>query len=164
MEGLKVIDGSTGELVREMQPGDRIITKKQHEFLSSTTSVNEGENFIKLYTRVLEDLVNEDLTSSDWKVILVCLKHLAYYSGAITYENNGNFLTPADIEKESGISKRSTLYSINHLIELKILHKGETGKEYQLFANPYIFMKGTRVNKTLHAMFKKSKWCKEGGA
>ena len=54
----------------------------------------------------------------------------------------------------------SVYNSIERLVGKKILHKGITGKEYQLFMNPFIFMKGIRVNKTLYSMFKKSKWNK----
>ena len=34
-------------------------------------------------------------------------------------------------------------------------------KEYQLFMNPFIFMKGKKINKTLYQLFKKSKWSKK---
>ena len=55
--------------------------------------------------------------------------------------------------------KKKTVYnSIEKLVGKKILHKGTTGKEYQLFMNPFIFMKGTKINKTLYSMFRKSKW------
>jgi hypothetical protein len=158
---LKLIDTSTGEVIRELQEGDRIVTKKQQDFLNNTMPLNEDENFIKLMSKILEDLAREKLTSAEWQVVIVCLKHLSYYSGAIKFENNGNFVTPQDIAKESKLSKRSVQYCIEHLVNIKIFHKGKTGEEFQLFANPFIFMKGNKVNKTLYDMFKTSKWNKK---
>ncbi len=157
---LKVIDTSTGEIVRELCEGDRIVTKKQDSFLKQTMTLNEGANFVKLYTKILDDLASEQLTGSEWQVVITCLKHLSYCSGAIMYANNGEFLTPQDIERESKLSKRSVQYCINELTKKKLFHKGRTGKDFQLFANPFVFMKGSQVNKTLYDMFKKSKWNK----
>jgi len=161
MRNIGVLDFNTGE-IQEIKDGDslRITRKESKDLLKETIAINDKETFIKFYTNIIEDLVNENLTSAEWNTILVCLKHLNYYSGSIAYENNGNFLTPQDFVKHSKLSERTVLRSINKLVSSKILHKGRTGKEYQLFANPYIFMKGARINKTLVDMFKKSKWSK----
>lgn len=158
---LKLIDTSTGEVVRELGEGDRIVTKKQDDFLKRTMPLNEGEKFIKLYTKILDDLAREKLTSAEWQVVIVCLKHLSYCSGAIKYENNGEFLTPQNIEKESKLSKMTVQRAIAQLTSKKLFHKGKTGKDFQLFANPFVFMRGSEVNKTLYDMFKKSKWNKK---
>lgn len=141
----------------------KIVRKETLDFIKSEDDkieINVDSNFIKLYTNTLRDLINENLTSSDFKVILVCLEHLRYDSGAVTFDNNGEFLSQQDIIKISKLSKMSVYNSIERLVGKKILHKGITGKEYQLFMNPFIFMKGIRVNKTLYSMFKKSKWNK----
>lgn len=141
----------------------KIVRKETLDFIKSEDDkieINVDANFIKLYTNTLKDLINENLTSSDLKVILVCLEHLRYDSGAVTFENTGEFLSQQDIIKISKLSKMSVYNSIERLVGKKILHKGTTGKEYQLFMNPFIFMKGIRVNKTLYSMFKKSKWNK----
>ena len=157
-----LVDSDTGVIKNEIKQGDSVkITRKEtKDFLNETEIINDKEAFIKLYTKILKDLVKEHLTGAEYDVILCCLEHLNYYSGAIVYSNNGHFLTPQDIEKYTELGKSTITRSINKLVNAKILHKGKTGKDYQLYANPFIFMKGSRINKTLTAMFRKSKWAK----
>lgn len=141
----------------------RIMRKETLDFIKGENDkieINADVNFIKLYTNTLKDLINEDLTSADLKVILVCLENLRYESGAVAFENTGNFLNQQDIVKISELTKMTVYRSIERLVDKKILHKGVTGKEYQFFMNPFIFMKGVKVNKTLYSMFAKSKWNK----
>ena len=158
---LKIIDTETGEIIREIEPGDKIIKKRARELLTTTMEFKKGENFIKLYTSILNDLLEEELSGPEWQVVIVCLKHLSYESGAIKYLNTGDFLTPGDIMRETKLGRATVFRCIDELTERKILHKGKTGKEFQLYANPYLFVKGTRINKTLYDMFKKTKWAKK---
>lgn len=157
-----IIDKETGEVVREIKQGDSIkITRRESkEFLKENVKLNDKESFIKFYTNILDDLVSEKLTSAEFNIVLICLKNLNYSSGAVAFKNNGNFLTPQDFVKRTKLSERAVKYAIKNLVDKKILHKGRTGREYQLFVNPYIFMKGVYVNKTLKDMFKNSKWAK----
>ena len=162
---MMMIVDENGELIETIKEGDRvkITTKEELERLREERNkieINEGMNFIKLYTNTLEDLITENLTSAEFKVLLVCLKNLRYETGAVAFENNGEFLNQQDIIKASKLSKMTVYNSIERLVDKKILHKGVTGKEYQLFMNPFIFMKGIKVNKTLCSMFAKSKWNK----
>ena len=159
---LKIFDDETGIVVNEIRPGDRILRKESVDFLKGvgTERINMGETFLKLYTSILKDLKDERLTGAEWQVLITCLCHLAYTSGGIIYSNNGHFLTPVDIEKESGLPKRTVMLCIEKLTDRKILHKGRTGREFQLYANPYIFMKGTEMSKITIDMFKNTKWAK----
>lgn len=161
----KYLVNEDGVILNTINEGDKvkIVRKETLDFVKSEDDkieLNADANFIKLYTNTLKDLINENLTSADFKVILVCLEHLRYETGAVAFENNGDFLSQQDIIKASKLSKMSVYTSIERLVDKKILHKGITGKEYQLFMNPFIFMKGIKVNKTLCSMFAKSKWNK----
>lgn len=147
----------------EINEGDRvkIISKEQMEYLKKEDNlieINKGEPFIKIYPAVIDRLLNEDLSSADYRIIFICMKYLRYDSGAVMYENTGSFLSQKDIITLSKLGKKTVYNSIEKLVGKKILHKGTTGKEYQLFMNPFIFMKGTKINKTLYSMFRKSKW------
>ena len=163
MPVMAVIDYETGEIINKINQGDKVrVTRKEYlDYMQQTMKVDNKEQFIKLYTSVLEDLIEEDLTAADFKIILVCLQHLNYYSGAVVYKNNGNFLNSSDLEKLSTLSKRKVIDSINKLADLKIIHKGRTGKENQIYLNPFIFMKGSEINSTLYMMFKNSKWARK---
>lgn len=161
----KYLINEDGVILNTIKEGDKvkIVRKETLDFIKSEDDlieINKGEPFIKIYPNVIDSLLNEDLSSADYKIIFICMKYLRYDSGAVMYENNGNFLSQKDIIALTKLGKKTVYNSIEKLVSKKILHKGVTGKEYQLFMNPFIFMKGTKVNKTLYAMFKKSKWNK----
>ena len=94
---MMMIVDENGELIETIKEGDRvkITTKEELDRLReerNKVEINEGMNFIKLYTNTLEDLISENLTSAEFKVLLVCLKNLRYETGAVAFENNGEFL------------------------------------------------------------------------
>ena len=161
----KYLVNEDGVILNTIKEGDKvkIVRKETLDFIKSEDDlieINKGEPFIKIYPNVIDCLLDEDLSSADYKIIFICMKYLRYDSGAVMYENNGNFLSQKDIITLTKLGKKTVYNSIEKLVSKKILHKGITGKEYQLFMNPFIFMRGTKVNKTLYAMFKKSKWNK----
>lgn len=161
----KYLINEDGVILNTIKEGDKvkIVRKETLDFIKSEDDlieINKGEPFIKIYPNVIDCLLNEDLSSADYKIIFICMKYLRYDSGAVMYENNGNFLSQKDIIALTKLGKKTVYNSIEKLVSKKILHKGVTGKEYQLFMNPFIFMRGTKVNKTLCSMFAKSKWNK----
>ena len=160
-----ILDTETGELIDEVFPGDRILRKNSIEFLKKKDEeddglieINKGRPFIKLYDDVAEDLAKERLNSSEFAVLLQCINHLSYVSGLAKRKNSDEPLTPVFFEKALGLSKPTVLAAIAGLIEKEIILRGETGERYQLFLNPYIFMKGRKINQTLFEMFKGTKW------
>ena len=162
---LKIINTETGEIMDEIAPGDRILRKRSIDFLKSKEEdkeelieINIGRGFIKIYEDIIEDVIEAGLGASTFLVIMICLKYLSYVSGAIRYPKGGHFLTPSDFVKETGLSRSTVFREIDRLVEEGFLHKGKVEEEYQLFANPYVFMKGRRINRTLFDMFKNSKW------
>lgn len=158
----RIIDIGTGEVIKDINEGDKlkVVRNQSMDHLSKNVAINNKDTFIKLYTSILKDLREEHITQSEFYIITVCLEHLNYYSGSVTFANNGEFLAPQDFEKITGLGKATVMRGLTRLVELNILHKGKTGKEYQLFVNPFIFMKGAEINRTLYDMFKKSKWNK----
>ena len=170
-----IIDKETGEILREVERGSKItiLTENQQEYIEENiidvvTLEDAGisNEFIKLFRGVLDMLLKEKLNSADFSIILVCLMNLEYSSGAVK-ENNGKFVNVSEISEITGLSRQTTTQSIDKLVSKKILHKGKTGNTVQLYVNPYIFMRGKVINKTLYAMFRDSKWadkhiCKVG--
>ena len=158
----RIIDMGTGEVIKDINEGDKVkVTRKESiQHMNQAMKLNDKEGFAKLYCSILEGLINENLTSAEFNIVLTCLKNLNYGSGAVAFANNGNFLSLQDIIDNTKLSKSSAIRGINRLVDLHILHKGKTGKEFQLFVNPFIFMKGAEINRTLYDMFKKSKWNK----
>ncbi len=166
-----VMDSETGEILDQLEEGqrlvkleegDRIVKKNSREFLKDTIAFETKESYTKTFDRPIDELADEeDLYTADLRIILKCMAHISYASGAIKYANNGKFITPNDIERETKLSKRTVLRSIEKLVDKKIFHKGRTGKEFQLYANPFLFVRGVRINRTLYDMFSSSKWAKK---
>lgn len=161
-----IIDKETGEILREVERGSKItiLTENQQEYIEENiidvvTLEDAGisNEFIKLFRGVLDMLLKEKLNSADFSIILVCLMNLEYSSGAVK-GNNGKFVNVSEISEITGLSRQTTTQSIDKLVSKKILHKGKTGNTVQLYVNPYIFMRGKVINKTLYAMFRDSKW------
>ena len=69
----------------EINEGDhvKIISKEQMEYLKKEDNlieINKGEPFIKIYPAVIDRLLNEDLSSADYRIIFICMKTLeAFY-------------------------------------------------------------------------------------
>jgi hypothetical protein len=49
---------------------------------------------------------------------------------------------------------------LNSLVDKEILGKHKTGRSVALTVNPFIFMRGQKVNQTLYEFFLNSKWAK----
>jgi hypothetical protein len=152
-----IIDPETGEVTNQLYYGDNILRGETLQYLDETVEVGKNEYFVKIFESTLVDLGDESLTGKQWKVLITLIKHFKYKSGLVSYKN-GNPLYIENISKLSAIPERTTYEAIEKLILKKIIAKNRTGTEIQYYMNPFIFCKGTRINKTLYSMFQNSKW------
>ena len=137
-----------------------IYRQQQREYLRNNVVINEGLPFVKINSELMSELASERLTSAECKVLFMCLKHINYGSGAVAYVNSGNFLISEDFERLTNLSRKTVARSIGRLVSLGVLSRGKTGRENQLYVNPFLFMKGASINDTLYKMFKNTKWNK----
>lgn len=144
----------------ELNEGDRVIRKKSIDFLKKTDEIQKTEMYVKFFLKSASVLAREKLSSTEMSVCLELLQYIRYDTGYLAYEN-GTKLTLDDIKNGCDfISNTSVVRAIDELVEKKILAKVRTGKENNYLVNPYIFMRGARVNKTLSKTFEQSKWAK----
>lgn len=176
-ENAIVVGLETGERICDIEKGSKINvrSKGQTEYIKNnidnTLTPKEADmdnDFVKIFRTVLGILVEEKLNSTDYQIIFTCLSYLEYSSGAVK-NHLGKFIGITELSKKIHISRQAANDEVNMLVKKKILHKGKVGNTVQLFVNPYIFMRGQVINKTLYAMFKESKWydkhaCKKGKA
>lgn len=164
MESRKVIlDLATGEILDELGDGDSIRRKSQNEYYDKRKkliNMDSNGNFIKLFNKILVELGNEEMKANEYKVCLQLLGYIEYESGILKYPNTGKALSLTDIEKITGLSKSTTIRIMKTLVSKRIYGVHKTGKENCYTVNPFIFMKGKYVNKTLYNFYKKSKWAK----
>ena len=155
---LSYMNTETGETEYSLREGDSIsvITREQKEYIANHRYIKKGNSFVKVYKDTISILANEDLTKSEYKIILIALAYLDKTSGILT-EDGINIGKNRFIELV-GVSHNTFTEATNHLIKLKIIAKTKVGKANVYMMNPFIFMNGTYINATLYRIFKKSKW------
>lgn len=158
-----ILELETGEIIDELNEGDIIRKKTQLEYSNNKKKLidmdNNG-NFIKVFNRILSEIGSENMTANEYKVCLRLLEYIEYESGILKYPNTGKPLSLADIGKITGMSKSTTIRIMKTLAGKRIYGVHKTGKENCYTVNPFIFMKGKYVNKTLYDFYKNSKWAK----
>lgn len=149
----------------EVFEGDRIVRAEQTEFLQEHEVWKPKENFVKVYDSgidsILDNISDKDackLSGMDCKLLLKLIRYISYESGMLTKtgKNDSRYaLTNEDIGNMTGTRKQTVIKSMNNLVELSILSRNKYGRQYQYYANPYIFFRGKYINKMLKNMFKK---------
>lgn len=158
-----ILETETGEILDELKPGDRIRRRKQDNYCEKETKkIDMGEcgEFIKMYNKSISLLGKEKLTGNEYQICLQLLSYIEYESGILKYSNTGKELNLEDISDITGICRKSVTRAMQTLVSKRIYGVHKTGKDNKYTVNPFIFMKGRYVNKTLYDFFKKSKWAK----
>ena len=141
----------TGEVITELERGDRILRKKSVEYLSSI-KVWKVDHFYKGHLPEIKKWMKE--LSPTEKAILFTISPYVGYEDCCLKHDNGNMLTFGEIIELSCLSRGAVSLAMNGLIEKDILYRGKNSKERQYFMNPWLFCKGNRVNVVLKTMFK----------
>lgn len=153
----KDIVNECGEVIDHLYEGDRILRKQSKEFISDTVEINQKEPYVKAYIAPLFQISKLIDGTTNQLMNLIVFNFLSYETGILQH-GNGKPLTRKCIVELSGLNEKTVDKSISKLIELQVLGKHKTGRFTQYTANPFIFMKGRRVNKTLVKMFENSRW------
>ncbi len=155
---ISYINTETGEVDYSLREGDsiRVDTKEQKEYRANHKEIKKDNLFIKTFKDTIIMLVKEDLTKSEYKIILTSLAYIDMTSGILT--ENGTNIGKQRFMELVDISHNTFTESINHLIELKIMARTKVGRTNVYLVNPFIFMNGKYINATLYRIFKKSKW------
>ena len=144
----------------ELNEGDRIVRKKSIEYLKNTDELQKTEMYVKFFLKSASVLAREKMSSTAMSVCLEMLQYIRYDTGYLAYEN-GIKLTLEDIKSKCKfISSVSVIRAIDELVDKKIFARVKTGKENNYLVNPYVFMRGARVNKTLSKTFEASRWAR----
>ena len=152
------INTETGEIDYALRVGDslRLDTREQKEYRANHKVIKKNNSFVKVFKDTIGLLAKEDLTKSEFKIILTALEYLDKTSGILT-EDGVNIGKQRFIELV-GISHNTFTEGVNHIIELNIMARTKLGKNSVYLMNPFIFMNGTYINATLYRIFRKSKW------
>jgi len=154
-----ICDPETGEKIDELNTGDKIVRAKTQEYLKSTVEILPNATYIKTYLRPLA-MLSESLTGPETYMVYYLLQYLSYESGILVHQN-GRTLSREYITEETGQSERQVDRTIERLKEKEVLKKVVgAGRQVCFLMNPWLFMRGKRINKTLYELFKNSRWAK----
>lgn len=149
---LRLVD-TNGEVVGEVREGDRILRKESSKHLEQTIPWGKGWSFVKVFDNYSPQL-SLSLSGGAVGVMYTLSHYVAYLSNLLCNRSSNNPLNNEDIEKITGHSKPTVVKIMDELVANKVLARVKVGRSYQYYANPYIYCRGTRINKTLEAMFK----------
>ena len=166
-----ILDSATGEIVNELYEGDRhkIIRKKQIDYLEKNGKDIENEkiynfgqdaNFSMLSSYSAKQLADENLTASQYRVMLLMISNTNYKSGLIAFGNNKP-MTSEWISKKLNVSIKTSDNCIKVLTDKGIINRSTTNYKTKYYFNPFIQYRGRWINKTLYEMFRNTKWAKQ---
>jgi hypothetical protein len=159
----QIIDISTGKPTKDIFEGDTVKVfhkkeKKQNCAELPKIELNKEEQFIKVYTRTLFEL-SKSLTGTESQFVNYLIQYIRYNTGILAHEN-GKHLTRATMSKETGLHKKTIDKLLNGLYAKEVIGRHKTGRSLTFTVNPFIFMRGQKVNQTLVELFSNSKWAK----
>ena len=154
-----VCDYETGADAGEMYPGDRIVRKQSADYLQRTVELMRDEPYTKIYNRPMFSLA-KSLSGSEMQMVYFLLPYLSYESGMLK-ARNGQPLTRQQISDKTGLSINTVDRLLQGLKKVQVIGRNVVGREVQYFMNPYLFMRGKRINWTLRDMFQNTDWAKE---
>jgi len=158
-----IMETETGEVVNHINEGDsfRLIRKETKDYLRGTVEVNKGEAFVKVYAKTLFEL-SKSLTGTESQFVNYLIQYIRYTSGILAHSNanDSHPLTRQHMAQETGLSIKTVDRIMRSLQDKQVIGKHRTGNDITFTVNPFIFMKGDRINETLYNFFKNTRWNK----
>lgn len=130
------------------------------------TNFNKGVRFVKIYDNMIDALADQ-LTLGEFRFAIRLTKHISYDDCILRTNGHGNgkVLTIKDISELMNLNYQNCCKLMNSLIDKGVFGKHTVGsietpgKELQCYtANPYIFMRGMKVERAIVALFEDTGW------
>jgi hypothetical protein len=155
-----VVDFTDGELTHYIHSGDslKITRKESKDSFNDIVQLNKKEDFIKVYLKPMM-LLSKELSSAECTILFYVLQYLNFTNGMLM-ETKLEPLRRSTMAREMLQSERNIDRLMNSLVHHEILVKIICGKRVSYLVNPFIFMRGKMINKTLLGMFIQSKYAK----
>lgn len=156
---LVLMNTETGEILKELRKGDRIIRGTSIEAHLEFESAPQGETFTKLYHKVIPFIVDCNLSAAELMVFLYLAANLRYLSNVAKYPN-GKLITKGNLQEDLKLSEPTIKRSIYRLIKVGLIVEANTLEGKVFVINPFVVTVGDRVNKTVYDLFRKSRWAR----
>lgn len=146
-----VISPESGREIDAIYAGDRVVRKESIDYLKSVEEW-KIEHFYKGHIKEIEKWM-KDLSIVEKAFLFSIVPYISYNDCHLAY-GNGVDIGTEDLVEITGLSRGAVYEAINSLVKKDILYKGRNSKNRQYFVNPWLFAKGSRINKVLKTMFK----------
>ena len=152
-----------GVILTELYQGDKIVRESQSEYKKKyITDFNKKELFVKVYINPIKELWKE-LSMREYAVASALMQFISYKDGIL--RNNGIAINMKDISVLLEMDYDAIRKIIPVLEKKKILAKvkrqsdkyADKEKNY-IVVNPYLFLRGTDIEKEIVDLFAESKW------
>ena len=170
-----VVDVATQTITDTFRYGDSYKKKSKEdkkkilEFLAQEDECiefNKGENFVKLYDDILEEL-NKHLSLAEFNFTIRLAKHVSFKDCILRTNGNplGKILDAKDIAALLEMDDSNVRRLISSLVKKGVLGRHTTGckddpsKQFKtITCNPFIFTRGNKINNTAFSLFANSRW------
>ena len=146
-----VVDTRTGEVLTKDGDRVRIIRKETVDYLSDKADWTTG-GFFKGYVGELRKIL-PTLSQSEKSLLMSVAPYVSYFDCHLEY-SNGKDVDINGIVRITGYTKKTVIGILKSLVDKDILYRGKNSQNYQWFVNPWLFNRGSTINKVLKAMFK----------
>ncbi len=165
MADLLVVNANTGEIVKELKPGDRLVSGRSIEsYVKLNNGLNTSKNyhkqvmifdvdeFQKINSKELRALLSE-LNSNEKAFLFSILPYVDYESCGIVHNGFTEFIID-DLAILVKMSRPTVRVCINSLIDKMLIARCFTGnKRNKYIINPWLCTKGRYINATLKHLF-----------
>ena len=170
-----VVDVATQTITDTFRYGDSYKKKSKEdkkkilEFLAQEEKCiefNTGENFVKLYDDILEEL-NKHLSLAEFNFTIRLAKHVSFKDCILRTNGNplGKILDAKDIAALLEMDDSNVRRLISSLVKKGVLGRHVTGCKDDpsiqlktITCNPFIFTRGNKINNTAFSLFANSRW------
>jgi len=156
---LVLMNTETGQILHELQEGDRLVRGKSVDSYLTFESAPKGETFTKLYHKVLPIMVDCELSSAELMLFMHLAANLRYLSNVAKYQN-GKLITRGNLQDDLKLSEPTIKRSIYRLIKVGLMVEASTIEGKVFIINPFVVTVGDKINKTVYDLFRKSKWAR----
>lgn len=164
-----IVNKETGEVVDELKLGDKVIKKENQEkvkdyFDEFDVDFQKEKRFIKMFDGMND--IRKHLNGNEALVLLGLLDFICYDDCIIRKggHGNGKKLTIKELSDEMEINYNTFRGIITSLCKKGVLGIHKTGNKdtkiltKSIIVNPYILMRGNKINKTVLSLFEDTNW------
>ena len=160
-----VVDPNTGEAIDTIRTNDRILRGRSLEaygrnIQKTNELLDRGELIDMRFTeystsnsKEMKELIIRGMITSDERSVLMTLSHfLGAYSHAVL-NIQGKAASLKEIASMMGWSHQKMHTVMQSMIDKGFIGRSKTGRQNVYFVNPWLCLRGTKINATLFQMF-----------